>query len=209
MAWGFYSYDNTIDLKEAPEVIGKKWVEKVRFYDSLLKRDIEVPADAVILSTGMIPKEPETTSLQGMFKIPRSLDGFFMELHPELGPVETTTDGVFISGTIQGPKDISDSISQGTAAAIKASRLLVRDKVSLEAAVAEIDEVLCRSCGTCEDLCPFNAPKTRVNELGRTVYEINPALCKGCGACVSSCICGAINIKGFSDAQILATIDAS
>jgi heterodisulfide reductase subunit A len=136
------------------------------------------------------------------------MDGFFMELHPELGPVETTTDGVFICGTIQGPKDIADSISQGTAAAIKASKFLVRDRVSLEATVAFIDEVLCRNCGTCESICPFNAPKPKITDLGKKIFEINPALCKGCGTCSPWCPTGAVTTRHFTDQQIHAMIDA-
>jgi heterodisulfide reductase subunit A len=187
---------------ERPEVVGTKAAEAVEAYDILLKARVRAPADLVVLSTGMVPREPDTTILQSIFKIPRGDDKFLMERHPELGPVETTTDGVFIVGCLQAPKDIADSLSQASAAAAKVARLLARDSVKLEPTVAEVNQDLCRGCGQCVEICQFNAPELVQLESGVYVARINEALCKGCGTCAVWCPTGAIMARHFTDLQI-------
>ncbi|MGD8717402.1 MAG: FAD-dependent oxidoreductase [Candidatus Zixiibacteriota bacterium] len=174
----------------------------VEAYDILLKSRVRAPADLVVLSTGMVPREPDTTILQSIFKIPRGDDKFLMERHPELGPVETTTDGVFIVGCLQAPKDIADSLSQASAAAAKVARLLARDTVKLEPVIATVDETLCRGCGQCADICQFNAPELVQLKSGVYVARINEAVCKGCGTCAVWCPTGAIVARHFTDLQI-------
>jgi heterodisulfide reductase subunit A len=190
------------------EVVGNGRVEAVRCYDDLLGRTLEVPTDLVVLSVGMRPRQPETGVLHGLLKVPVGLDGFFLELHPELAPVETAVEGVFVAGTVQGPKDIVDSVAQASAAAAKASVLLAYDQVKLNPAVAEIDDEKCRGCGDCVDLCQFQAPQLVETASGAYTAYINPSLCKGCGTCASWCNTGAITCKHFTDNQVHAMIDA-
>ncbi len=187
---------------ERPEVVGTKAAEAVEAYDVLLNARVRASADLVVLSTGMVPREPDTTILQSMFKIPRGDDKFLMERHPELGPVETTTDGVFIVGCLQAPKDIADSLSQASAAAAKVARLLARDSVKLEPTVAVVNQDLCRGCGQCVEVCQFNAPELVQPESGVYMSRINEAVCKGCGTCAVWCPTGAIMARHFTDLQI-------
>jgi heterodisulfide reductase subunit A len=194
---------------ERPDVVGAKAAESVEAYDVLLKSRVRAPADLVVLSTGMVPREPDTTILQSIFKIPRGDDKFLMERHPELGPVETTTDGVFIVGCLQAPKDIADSLSQASAAAAKVARLLARDSVKLEPTVGEVNEDLCRGCGQCAEICQFNAPQLFQLESGVYVARINEALCKGCGTCAVWCPTGAIMARHFTDLQVHAMLETA
>jgi heterodisulfide reductase subunit A len=187
---------------DAAEVVGDKAAAAVEGYDVLLKSRVRAPAELVVLATGMVPREPDTTILQSIFKIPRGEDKFLMERHPELGPVETTTDGVFIVGCLQAPKDVADSLSQASAAAAKVARLLARDSVKLEPTIAEVNEELCRGCGQCVEICQFNAPELVRLESGVYVARINEALCKGCGTCAVSCPTGAVVARHFTDLQI-------
>lgn len=191
-----------------PEIVGDGRVEAVRCYDELLGRRIEVPADLVVLSVGMRPRQPETDRFHEMLKASVGLDGFFLERHPELAPVETAVEGVLLAGTVQGPKDIVDSVAQASAAAAKAAVFLAHDQVRLDPAVAVVDPELCRGCGDCASICDFQAPALVETEAGVFAAEINPSLCKGCGTCASWCPSGAITAKHFTDRQVLAQIDA-
>ncbi len=190
------------------EVVGKKRVEAVKCYDDLLARDLEVPTDLVVLSVGMRPRNPETASFHGILKTPVGLDGFYLERHPELAPVETAVEGVFLAGTVQGPKDIVDTVAQASAAAAKASVLLAYDQVQLNPAVAEVDPDRCRGCGECATICQFQAPRLVETAPGVYTAHINPSLCKGCGTCASWCNSGAIICRHFTDGQVHAMIDA-
>jgi len=193
---------------EKPEVIGEGSVSAVRCYDNLLRRTVEAPADLVILSTGMRALQPETEHFHDMLKPSLGLDGFFLERHPELAPVETSVEGVLVAGTVQGPKDIVDSVAQASAAAAKASVFLAYDKVTVDPAVAHVDLDKCRGCGTCADICDFQAPGLAEHETGLWLAEINATLCKGCGTCAAWCPSGAITARHFTDRQINSMIDA-
>jgi heterodisulfide reductase subunit A len=191
-----------------PEIVGDGRVEAVRCYDELLNRRLEVPADLVVLSVGMRPRQPETDHFHEMLKASVGLDGFFLERHPELAPVETAVEGVLLAGTVQGPKDIVDSVAQASAAAAKAAVFLAHDQVRLDPAVAVVHAETCRGCGDCVDICQFQAPALTETEPGVFAAEINPSLCKGCGTCASWCPSGAIVARHFTDKQVLAQIDA-
>jgi heterodisulfide reductase subunit A len=193
---------------QRPEVVGKKRAQAVRCFDELLNRTIEVPADLVVLSVGMRPRQPETDHFHEMLKASVGLDGFFLERHPELAPVETAVEGVFLAGTVQGPKDIVDTVAQASAAAAKAAVFLAYDQVRLDPAVAVVDPEMCRGCGDCVDICEFQAPALHETDFGVYVAEINASLCKGCGTCASWCPTGAITARHFTDRQVLAQIDA-
>jgi heterodisulfide reductase subunit A len=191
-----------------PEIIGDGRAEAVRCYDELLDRRLEVPADLVVLSVGMRPRQPETDHFHEMLKASVGLDGFFLERHPELAPVETAVEGVLLAGTVQGPKDIVDSVAQASAAAAKAAVFLAHDQVRLDPAVAVVDPEICRGCGDCVEICQFHAPALVETDPGVFSAEINPSLCKGCGTCASWCPSGAIAARHFTDRQVLAQIDA-
>ncbi|MBU1072505.1 FAD-dependent oxidoreductase [bacterium] len=192
-----------------PEVVGTKTIAKgVVARDVMLGRDIEAPADLVVLAVGMIPDAEVVPRLREILKIPLGPDGFFMERHPELGPVETVIDGVFVCGSAVGAKPISDSLNEAAAAAGKAGQIMSRTKLALEPTLAEVDPLRCRGCGTCLEICEFNAPSLAPGELGVPVATINKASCKGCGTCVAWCPGGAITARHFTDPQIEAMMES-
>ena len=193
---------------EKPLVVGDERARAVRCYDDLLGRKLEVASDLVVLSVGMRARQPETAAFHEMLKASLGLDGFFLERHPELAPVETAIEGVLLAGTVQGPKDIVDTVAQASAAAAKASVFLAFDRVKLDPAVAEVDEHRCRGCGDCASICEFHAPQMVEVAPGVQVARINPSLCKGCGTCASWCPSGAITARHFTDQQMNAMIDA-
>ncbi len=193
---------------EKAEVGGDKTAAAVRCHDELLGRRIEVPTNLVVLSVGMRPRQPDTGKFHEMLKTSVGLDGFFLERHPELAPVETVVEGVLIAGTAQGPKDIVDTVAQASAAAAKAAVFLAYDKVPLDPAVATVDEIKCRACNACVDICEFHAPELIEHDSMGLTARINASLCKGCGTCASWCPSGAIAARHYTDAQVNAMIDA-
>jgi heterodisulfide reductase subunit A len=172
---------------------------------------IVIPADLIVLNVGMVPR-PDASEIQNKLKIPRGIDGFFQEAHAKLRPLDTPTDGIFLAGTAQGPKDITDSAAMGSAAAAKAAILLAKGKVELEPIVAYIDLSRCDGCAMCVDPCSFNAIEIEEYEEDGNVKKravVNEALCKGCGACAATCPPKAIYVKHFTLDQISAMIDAA
>ena len=169
---------------------------------------IEVPADLVILSLGMVPKADETAALQALLKIPVGSDGFLLERHPKFGPVETNTEGIFLCGCAQAPKDIGDSVAQASAVASKIGALLSRDTITLEPVCSVVDDRLCRACCQCVTVCEFNALEIQELPDGRRVAVVNEALCKGCGTCAVVCPSGAISIRHFTDEMIETMMEA-
>ncbi len=191
-----------------PEVTGRKQAETILCFDELLGRELEVPTDLIVLSVGMRPNKADTAKFHDILKASLGLDGFFLERHPELAPVETAVEGVLLAGTVQGPKDIVDSVAQASAAAAKASVFLAYDMVKLDPAISVVGEDKCRACGTCVDICQFHAPSLVQTESGDYTAVINASLCKGCGTCTSWCPTGAIVSKHFTDKQVHAMINA-
>jgi len=145
------------------------------------------------------------TDIAELLKLPRSADGFFLEAHPKLRPVDTAVDGVFLAGCCQGPKDITDTIAQAKAAASSSLIPLIRGKVPVESATAVSDPELCAACGLCADVCPFGAPSI---DPVWNVSVVNAVLCKGCGTCAAMCPSKAIRLQHFTPEQILAQVDA-
>ncbi|HLE51076.1 MAG TPA: CoB--CoM heterodisulfide reductase iron-sulfur subunit A family protein [Anaerolineales bacterium] len=176
----------------------------VRAEDTLLGEPVEVEADLVVLAVGMTPRA-DTGAVAGLLKLARSADGFFLEAHPKLRPVDTAMAGLFLAGCCQGPKDISETISQARAAASAALIPLMRGQVPVEAATSYVDEELCAGCGQCAQICAFSA--LALHPL-RGVMTVNPVLCQGCGACAAACPSGAINVHHFTFEQFIAQIDA-
>ncbi|MDO9130684.1 MAG: CoB--CoM heterodisulfide reductase iron-sulfur subunit A family protein [Anaerolineales bacterium] len=165
----------------------------------------ETPVDMVVLSTGIEP-QADQHKVGATFGVSLGADGFFLEKHPKLAPVETTTDGVFLAGACQGPKDIPDSVAYGAAAAGAALALMDAGSVSLDPFTTYIIAEKCGGCRTCEGLCPYSA--IGMVELdGRQVAYINEVLCKGCGACAAACPAGAAVQHGFTLDEVLAELD--
>ncbi len=163
----------------------------------------DIKADLVVLATGIIPRE-DTKEFSRLLNINQSADGFFLEAHPKLRPVDTFTDGIFLAGCCQSPKDIPDTVAQASGAAIRASEPLAAGKVEIEAISSHIDEDLCSGCRVCEDLCAYSA--LEFDEKDK-VMKVNEVMCKGCGSCASACPTGAISMRHFNIKQILAQIE--
>ena len=170
----------------------------------------DITADLVVLATAVIPRG-DADELTKVLHINQSADGFLLEAHPKLRPVDTFTDGIFLAGCCQSPKDIPDTVAQASAAASRVCDILSKTTLEIEATTAQVDELQCRGCGFCVDVCPYDAVALKeVNQFGHTVEvaEVNDVLCKGCGACSAACLSGAIQQKGFTDKQVLAMINA-
>jgi heterodisulfide reductase subunit A len=175
----------------------------VRCEDTLAGKFREIPVDMVVLCTALeAQKDAKETARR--FGISVGADGWFIERHPKLGPVSTTTDGVFIAGACQGAKDIPDSVAQGAGAACQAMSLMVRGEVEMDAAYAVINEAVCSGCRLCNDLCSYNAI---TYDETRKISAVNAALCKACGTCAAGCPSGAIHALHFADDQIYAEIE--
>ncbi len=188
------------NIAEKPEEEGKLIIQ---FEDTLLGRQRRLPVDMVILSVALEP-QPDAEAVARLFNISRSADGFFLERHPKLDPVATMTDGIFVAGCCQGPKDIPDTVAQASAAAAEALAMISRAKVEIEAATAIVDERICSGCQFCQMVCPYNAITFDEQKM---VCRVNDALCKGCGACVGICPSDAISLSHFTNEQILAEME--
>ncbi|MEJ2560826.1 MAG: 4Fe-4S binding protein, partial [Anaerolineae bacterium] len=171
--------------------------------DTLIEGQRRVPVDMVILSAG-IQARHDAEEIAHKFGISCSYDNWFIEKHPKLDPVATMTDGIFIAGCAQGPKDIPESVAQGAAAAARVLGLITQGEVELEPVRAIIDEERCSGCRICNNMCPYSAIEF-IEDLG--VSRVNPALCKGCGTCVAACPSGVITGAHFSNEQIMAEIE--
>jgi len=175
----------------------------VQVEDTLIGKQRRIPVDMVILSAGLEPRH-DAKEVAHLFGISCSADGWFIEKHPKLDPVATMTEGIFIAGVVQGPKDIPASVAQGAAASARVLGRIQQGEIALEPIRASVIEEKCSGCRICNDLCPFNAILFHED---RMVSEINPALCQGCGTCVAACPAGAIVGTAFSNEQILAQIE--
>jgi len=176
----------------------------VKAEETGLGRPITLPVDLVILSTGMIPRK-DSAAIANVFHITRDQHGFFMESHPKLRPFHSNTEGIFLGGTCQSPRDIPDTVAHASAAAAEVLSLLARGKVTIEPLTAKINSELCSGCRVCVSLCPYQAISLDGKDEKKTA-EVNEVLCKGCGVCVAACPAGAITTKHFTDQQILAQI---
>jgi len=172
--------------------------------DTLLGQPFDFEADLVVLAVGMEPRS-DTDDISTMLKLPRSADGFFLEIHPKLRPVDTAVDGVFLAGCCQGPKDITDTVAQAKAAASSALIPLLRGTVPVISETAVVDADLCAGCGMCVEVCSYGA--AALDPLWG-VSRINAVLCKGCGACATACPSKAIQVHHFTPEQIMAQVDA-
>jgi heterodisulfide reductase subunit A len=177
----------------------------VKAEDISLGRRVTVPVDMVILAVGMEPHQ-DAAEVARLFGISSSQEGFFMERHPKLAPIETHVNGIFIAGACQGPKDITDSVAQGAAAAARALALIDKGSVDVQPTAAVVDSAFCSACWLCLEECPYHAVNQAPFKMRRVAW-INEVLCQGCGSCVATCPTGAITQPGYTDEQIFAEIE--
>ena len=190
------------DVAETPEEEGKLIVQ---FEDTLVGKQRRLPVDMVILSCALEP-QLDADAVARLFNISRSADGFLLERHPKLEPVSTMTDGIFLAGCCQGPKDIPDTVAQASAAAAEALAMISKGRVEVEAATAVIDERICSGCQVCKLVCPYSAIDF---DEEKGVCRVNEALCKACGACVAACFSHAIGLEHFTNEQIVAEMEGA
>jgi len=177
---------------------------QVRLFDPVLDREVVIEADLLVLSTG-IEAPGENGDLARMLKVPLNKEGFFLEAHMKLRPVDFATDGIFMCGLAHGPKYLEESLIQAKAAAARALTVLTKEAIETEGTISRVDPTRCTGCGTCERVCAYGAIEVNKEE---GIAELNEALCKGCGACAASCRSGAIDLSGFSNGQMFSAIGA-
>jgi heterodisulfide reductase subunit A len=196
------------DLENKPRVSQSRkngqLVIRVEGKDLVLGEEVAIDADILALSVPMVPPE-EVRELAMLYKVPLNQDGFFLEAHVKLRPVDFATDGIFVCGLAHAPKSIEESIAQAKAAASRATTILAKDTIMAEGIVASIDESICSGCGICEALCPYGAITVDGKEK---VAKINEALCKGCGTCCAACPSGAARQRGFTTDQLSSMLAA-
>lgn len=176
----------------------------IQAFDETFQRPSEDRVDLAILAVGMVPGHG--APLREILKLPVDPDGFFLEAHIKLKPLETVLDGIFLAGACQGPKDLAESLNQGSGAAAKVLALLAHDTITLDGLVAEVNQEVCVGCGECAAACPFQAMEM-AGEGKNQKARVVTAACKGCGVCAGACPTGAVIPAGFTDEMILAQID--
>ncbi len=188
------------DVAETPEERGKLVIQ---VEDTLAGQQRRIPVDMVVLCSALEPRS-DSDEVARLFRISKTADGFFLERHPKLDPVATPSDGIYVVGCCQGPKDIPDTVAQASAAAARALALISKGTVEIEAGIAAVDEQLCSGCKTCIMLCPYSAISF---DEEKEVSVVNEAVCKGCGTCAAACPAGAITARQFTTEEIMAQIE--
>jgi len=198
------------DDDKKPEVTEKAGKLEVKVTDEDTGKYLVLTPDCLVLASGT-RAQPDAGELAPMLKVPLTKEGFFLEAHMKLRPVDFATEGVYLAGVAHGPKFVDESIAQALGAVARAMTVLSKTTLEAEGIVASIDENLCDGCGICVPTCEYKALEIVPNEKDseKKLAEVNVGLCKGCGACVGSCPAGALTQKGFKDEQIVAMIDAA
>ncbi len=191
------------DVTDAARLPGEEGKLIVQAEDTLIGKQRRVPVDMVVLSAGMEARH-DSQEVSLMFGMGCDFNGFFTERHPKLDPVATMTEGIFIAGACQGPKDIPDTVAQGAAAAARVAGLINQETVMMEPVRASINKETCSGCRICNDLCPYNAI---VFHEDQKLSEVITALCQGCGTCVAACPSSAISGAHFTNEQVLSEIE--
>ncbi|MBF7084626.1 CoB--CoM heterodisulfide reductase iron-sulfur subunit A family protein [Desulfallas sp. Bu1-1] len=194
-----YTVENKPVVQAGPDSV------KVTVTDHVLGVPVEIDADVVGLAAAIVADKETNGKLSQFYKVPLNQEGFFLEAHMKLRPVDFGTDGVFMCGLAHGPKNLEENISQAKAAVGRACTVLAKQSISVEGKCAFVNKKKCAGCGDCESVCPAKA--VQVDPIEK-VAVVNEALCKGCGACASTCRCGAINVKGCTNQQLVAMINA-
>ncbi len=193
------------ELDAKPYLKVEEGLLQLRVKDRILGEETILRPDLVVLASAIVPYENEV--LAKMLKVPLTADGFFLEAHMKLRPVDFATDGIFLAGLAHFPKTISESISQADAAVARATAVIAKGYVSVLPTISEVDQTRCLGCGLCELLCPFSAIRVIETEKGSKAETI-AASCKGCGVCSASCPQKAVTVHHFSDEQLTAQIEA-
>ncbi|MGD9093881.1 MAG: 4Fe-4S binding protein, partial [Anaerolineales bacterium] len=197
------------DEAHRPFVSGEDEKLTVLAWDAVLGRNVQLNPDLLVLSMPIVPN-PDVHKLSALFKVPVDTDGFFLEAHVKLRPVDFATDGVFMAGMAHYPKLLDETIIQAQAAASRAGRLLSQETLSAGGVVALVDEGLCTGCLTCVRICPFHVPQIQPNLSGvgniLGAAYIESAICQGCGQCVAECPARAIQLMHYTDAQMIAKV---
>lgn len=195
-----------VRFEEPPKVKVKRDGIELKVYDLLTQENLEIPVDMVVLAVGMNPSK-ELEKVRSITKVGCTPDGFVREAHLKLRPVETPSDGIFLAGTVSGPRNITESVISGSAAAAKAAVLISKEQVEVEPIIARVIEDVCSGCGTCVAQCPFGAISIKEVE-GKRQASVDAMLCKGCGTCAAACPSGAMQQANFKDHQIVAQVEA-
>jgi heterodisulfide reductase subunit A len=199
----FINYED----ERKPVVVNENGKLKVRFWEPVIKEEVEIELDLIVLSAATIPN-PDNKRIAEMLKVPLTKDGFFLEAHMKLRPVDFATEGIFLCGMAHSPKYIDESIAQACAAAARAATILSKPTLEMEGIVASVNEDLCSGCRICEYLCPYGAIEMKEKD-GKLVAHVIEALCKGCGACGAACPTKAIVMGHFTMEEILAQVKAA
>jgi heterodisulfide reductase subunit A2 len=199
----FINYDD----ERKPELTKEGNKLKMAFWEPVLKQQLELEPDLVVLSAATIPN-PENKHIAELLKVPLTKDGSFLEAHMKLRPVDFATDGIFLCGMAHSPKYIEESIAQACAAASRAATILSKNTLEMEGIIANVDEDLCSACRICEYLCPYGAVEMKDKD-GKPIAHVIEALCKGCGACGTACPTKAITMGHFTTQEILAQVKAA
>ena len=195
----------SLDRKPKVEADGSELSVTVR--DPILERDLVIHPDFVSLASAILPRD--NAPLAQIFKLSLNEEGFFMEAHAKLRPVEFATEGIFLAGMAHYPKPIEESIAQAKAAASRASVVLSRENITVEGVVSHVNEILCRGCGKCVEVCPYSAISVTEREAGKMAAYVQEALCKGCGSCAVVCPTGAASIFHYDDQEVLTMVEAA
>jgi heterodisulfide reductase subunit A-like polyferredoxin len=198
------------DLDTKPSVSNGRGL-KVTVREPLLGCQLVLRPDLLVLSS-RIDADPDNQKLAKMLKVPTNEDGFFLEAHVKLRPVEFATEGIFVAGLAHSPKSVPETIAQAEAAAAKACTIISKEKYEAEPTIAAVNEELCDGCGICVPVCEYNALEVVARpggKEGEKIVRLNEAMCKGCGGCVAACPSGAMEQKGFKNEQMLAVIEAA
>jgi heterodisulfide reductase subunit A len=196
------------DIDNGPKVSRGRSIDsplEVEIDEELLHQRICITPDRIILAAAILPSEKAEVLAQ-MLKVPLSKDGFFLEAHMKLRPLDFSSDGVFLAGLAHSPKYLDECIAQASGAAARALRILSRPTFEAEGIVASVDAALCRGCGRCREVCMYRAIDLDEVEPGVFVSRINEAVCKGCGTCAVTCPTKAITMRHFTEDQILEPI---
>jgi len=199
----FVNYED----ERKPRVLDENGKLKVTFWEPVINEEVEIEPDLVVLSVATIPNS-DNKRVAELLKVPLTKDGFFLEAHMKLRPVDFATEGVFLCGMAHSPKYIDESIAQACAAAARATTILSKLTLEMEGIVANVNEDLCSGCRICEYLCPYSAIEMKEKD-GKPIAHVIEALCKGCGVCGTACPTKAIIMGHFTTEEILAQVKAA
>jgi heterodisulfide reductase subunit A len=199
----FIRYDPGAEPVVSVEENGKL---RIRYFNTLLSRRAEIETDFLILSTGMEPPRDSSAAVQtgqknigAILKLPVNKEGFFLEAHAKLRPLDFASEGIYLCGAAHSPKNISEAISQAAGAAARAGAMLAKDEIQATGSTVQVKERICGACGLCVEVCPYNA-RILDEETGKA--KIIEVLCQGCGTCATACPNGATIQMGFTKEQI-------